>query len=372
MRKRMKFNALISTTLVVFLSGTVAQADIALETLGQKTLGELGDHTLLINTFDNRAVIYDTDSQEMLGMLSLGLNANAVEIDKEQGVIHVAENYFSRLARGERTDVVTTYEIKTLSAVSEVIIPPKHSSGSPMRHYSGVLDDGRFMLVNNITPAQSISVVNLKEGEFVGEIPTPGCGLVYPLAGLSFMQLCGDGTAQHISLTDSGTEVTRTRSEKFFDLENDPLMEKPVSTDTGWVFNTFKGKVYRVSHDGEFKVEALFTITDEDGAWRVGGIQPLSYHRGSNLLLALMHEGGEDTHKDHGTQVWIYDLGSQQQVHRFVLDNPASAIQVSQDQDPRMYAAFVATSQVDIYDLRKNKLVGSLTGISTPTILQNL
>ena len=80
--------------------------------------------------------------------------------------------------------------------------------------------------------------------------------------------------------------------DRFFDLEDDPLMEKGVKTPDGWVFNTFKGRVFRISYQGAFEIEELFTITDEEGLWRVGGMQPLTYHAGANLLLALMHQGG--------------------------------------------------------------------------------
>ena len=148
-------------------------------------------------------------------------------------------------------------------------------------------------------------------------------------------------------------------------------MEKGVKTPDGWVFNTFKGRVFRISYAGAFKIEELFTITDEEGLWRVGGMQPLAYHTDANLLLALMHQGGEHTHKDPGTEVWMYDLGTKRLLHQLKLENPAVSLLVSQDENPRIYTSFVPTGKVEVYDLRQAKLLNSFT-VSGPTILQNL
>ena len=185
MTKRIKPYAL---ALLIFLALPHSiSADVAEESYGQLTLQDIPVHAVLVNTFNGRAVLFDADSERMLGMLSLGFGANAVEVDRSKGVVHVAETYFSRHSRGVRTDVVTTYELKTLSAINEIVIPPKHATGSPKRHYSGVLRDdtgSELMLVTNITPAVSVSVVDLKKGKFLQEINTAGCGLVYPVREL--------------------------------------------------------------------------------------------------------------------------------------------------------------------------------------------
>lgn len=352
-----------------------AVADVALENYGGTTLDEISKHTVTINTFADQLIVFDADNQRVLGTISLGSYTNALEIDRKKSVIHAAETYLSRHTRGERTDVVTTYDINTLSAVSEIVIPPKHAGGYPMRHYTGIIRDGdvELMLVVNITPAVSVSVVDLGRSEFTGEIMTAGCGLVYPSDGLSFLQLCGDGTAQHIRLGPDGSEQARVRSDVFFDLQVDPLMEKGVRTPGGWVFNTFKGDVFKVSvSEDKIVTQKLFQITDEANSWRVGGLQPLAYHTGNNLLLALMHQGGEATHKDPGTEVWYYDLTTGRRVHRLTLANLTTSIQVSQDDDARIYAGSTITSELVVYNLRTGNRTGGLTGLPLPTILQNL
>ncbi|MBT3830323.1 MAG: hypothetical protein HOB98_21980 [Gammaproteobacteria bacterium] len=365
----------IFTISLLCLLAMNARSELPLETYGQLTLDTLPQHTLLINTFSHKAVLFDADTQQMLGTISTGIGANAFEVDREKGIVHTAETYLSRHTRGQRTDVISTYDIKTLSPIGEITIAPKHPSGSPMRHYTGIVKDpeAELMLVTNITPAMSVSVVDLQSGTFLSEIPTAGCGLVYPSEKLSFLQLCGDGRAQLITLNKKGEELSRVRSEIFFDLETDPLMEKPARSEAGWVFNTFHGKVFQVTTEaGKIKVSLLFNVGDDDEGWRIGGMQPVALHVPSQLLLLLMHQGGENTHKDPGTEVWYINLATGATTHRLSLAVPANSIQVSQDESALLYAGSIAEDQVQIYDLKTTVSRGTISDIELPTILQNL
>jgi methylamine dehydrogenase heavy chain len=352
-----------------------AIAEIKPETLTVETFKDAGPHGILVNSlFGDLAEIYNADTGKFMGQISLGAWANAVEIDTENRLFHVAETYLSRHTRGERTDVITSYEFDTLSAKQEVVIPSKHASGLPHRNYTGMTDDGRFMMVNNITPAMSISVVDLSQSKFTGEIATAGCGLVYPTGNRSFLQICGDGALQLITINDDGSENSRVRSDNFFNVDKDPLMEKAVRTNKGWVFNTFQGELFRVSVNGKsIAVESLFNLDQKGEGWRIGGIEALAYHPGSDVLLALMHQGGEDTHKDPGTEIWIFNLSSERLLHKLKLDNMATSITVSQDGEPLIYTMFVGSVTLDIYDLRKGIKVGNIENIGmVPTIVQNL
>jgi len=360
---------------VLLFSVLNAVAEIPSESYGQLTMETLPARGLLVNTFSARTILFDADTQQVLGMVSNGIGANAFEVDRDRGLMHTAETYLSRHTRGERTDVITTYELRTLSPISEITIASKHASGSPQRYYTGIVknENVELMLVTNITPAVSVSVADVNSGKFLSEIATAGCGLVYPVEGLSFMQLCGDGSAQLITLNDKGEEQSRVRSKGFFDIQDDPLMEKPVRTDTGWIFNTFKGKLFQLAVRGKkIKVTSLFTVDDGNDGWRIGGMQPVAYHGPSNLLLLLMHQGGEGTHKDPGTQIWYINLDDGTTSHRLKLDTPANSILVSQDDEPLLYTSSIVQDQVHIYDLKTTVLQGVLSELGTPTILQNL
>ena len=350
-------------------------AEIEVETLTTETFKDAGPHGILVNSlFSNVAEIFDADTGEMMGQLSLGAWSNSVEIDKKNKLFHVAETYLSRHTRGDRTDVVTSYDFKTFTAKHEVKIPNKHASGSPHSSNTGMTDDARFMMVMNLSPAMSISVVDLRQSKFVSEIATAGCGLVYPVGNRAFLQLCGDGTVQLISLKNDGNEKSRVRSKQFFNVDKDPVMEKAARTDKGWVFPTFSGDLFLVSVDDEsITVEPLFNVDMENEGWRIGGMQSIAYHTGNDLLLALMHQGGEHTHKDPGTEVWIFDLSAERLLHRLKLENMATAIAVSQDDNPLIYSTFIHGVSLDIYDLGTGKKISSIENVGvTPSIIQNL
>jgi methylamine dehydrogenase heavy chain len=161
---------------------------------------------------DGRAYLVDADSGEMLGMLSTGLQFQNLQFPRAYDHIYSAETYYSRGTRGERTDVISIYDPRTLAPEGEIVIPAKRQNGVPVTSFTGMTDDDRFVMVYNFTPAQSVTVVDVVARRVAGEIATPGCALVYPGGTRRFAMLCGDGTVLTVDLADDGSERARTRS----------------------------------------------------------------------------------------------------------------------------------------------------------------
>jgi methylamine dehydrogenase heavy chain len=183
----------------------------------------------------------------------------------------------------------------------------------------------------------SVSIVDLQERSFVGEISTAGCAMVHPTADGEFMQMCGDGTLQLISLDSAGGEAGRQRSRKFFDIDEDPVMDYAVPSAAGWILVTYHGKVFEVTFDNGIRIGkpwSLLTEADEEEGWRIGGNQPMAYNAASGVLLTLMHQGGEGSHKDPGTEIWAYDFANKRRGYRLQLEAPVGAIEVTADDDP--------------------------------------
>ena len=85
-----------STISLLCLLAVQARSDLPLETYGQLTLDELPQHTLLINTFSHNAILFDADTQQMLGTISTGIGVNDFEVDLNKSIVHTAETYLSR------------------------------------------------------------------------------------------------------------------------------------------------------------------------------------------------------------------------------------------------------------------------------------
>lgn len=316
---------------------------------------------------DGKAFLLDGDSGRMLGMLSTGFGFNGVVLPKNAAAIYSPEIYFSRHTRGERTDVVTVYDPRELRPVAEIPIPPKRVSSMPMLANSRLTDDDRFLLVYNYTPAQSITVVDTKARKFVGEVDVAGCALVYPTGPRSFFSLCGDGTALLVQLDDDGKAAGKARSAQLFDPVRDPVTEKAVRSGSTWLFASFHGDIVPIEATPQgLKAGARWSLLDEadrKGSWKPGGMQHLALHEASGRLYSLMHVGGEDTHKDPGTEIWVYELAGKRRTQRIALKEPATSIAVTADAKPLLFAIFIAAQKVDVYDGQSGELLRTVPEI---------
>ena len=278
----------------------------------------------------HRTALFDADSGDMLGSISGGtagvgfIVAPVSSPDRKE--IYVAESYYSRGVRGDRTDVVTVYDGRTLQPLHEIPIPPKRAEYYPGNAANALSDDGRFLAVFNLTPMTSLSIVDVQARRFVGEVQAPGCSLVYAAGPRRFFMLCANGAALTVTLDDEGREQAVARTAQFFDANKDPLTEKAVRRGNEWLFVSFEGQVRAVDVSGpELRFAEPWSLVDDAdraASWRVGGGQHLAVHAASARLYALMHQGGPDTHKNPGTEVWVYDLAARRRVQRIAVTNP--------------------------------------------------
>ena len=278
----------------------------------------------------HRTALFDGDAGELLGQISSGTAGVGFVIaplfSPDHREIYLAETYYARGVRGDRTDVVTVYDATTLQPIGEVVIPPHRAEYFPGNASSALTDDGRFMAVFNLTPVTSVSIVAVRERRFVTEVSTPGCSLVYGAGPRRFLMLCANGSALTIKLDDEGHETDVKRTAPFFDPQKDPVTEKAVRRGNEWEFVSFDGVVHPVDVSGDEptfgETWPLFDDTDRKASWRIGGAQHLAVHAASGRLYALVHQGGPDSHKDPGTEVWVYDLGTHKRLQRIATLNP--------------------------------------------------
>jgi methylamine dehydrogenase heavy chain len=316
--------------LIVSLSGGLRSQ--AQESLGQSAalLAEPGPHWMWIgDAVLHRAVIVDGDDGRFLGQVPGGNGIIAPHRSRDGREIYQAETYFARGTRGARSDLVSVRDARTLAVLAEIEIPGKRSEHVSWVDGSALSDDVRVLAVFNLNPATSLSIVDLAERRFAGEIETPGCALVYGAGARRFFSLCADGSALVVTLDDRGALAERAKTERFFDPSADPLIDKGERGGNEWIFASFEGVVHPIDVSGPaLRFAPTWRLTDDadrEASWRIGGMQPLALHAPSGRLYALLHQGGADSHKQPGTEVWVYDLAKRARERRVVLRNPAAA-----------------------------------------------
>jgi hypothetical protein len=62
-------------------------------------------------------------------------------------------------------------------------------------------------------------------------------------------------------------------------------------------------------------------------------------HKTSGRLFVLMHPGTHWTHKEDGTEVWVFDTAARSRIARFALQQPSSSIAVTQDDEPLLFVS---------------------------------
>jgi len=319
-----------------------------------------------------RIDIIDGDARKMLGQLTGGYLAN-FEISPDHREFYSIDTYYSRGWRGVRTDVVSIFDAKSLSFEAEVEIPPKRILIVPKRDTARVTPDGRFMLVTNMTPATSVSVVDLKARKFAGEIDTPGCVQVLAPGNRQFSSMCADGSILTVQLDEAGAAKDKKQGKPFFDPNKDPVFDQPAVVGSKAYFDSYHGAIHMVDLSGiQAAPEADWSVysNDKEKSWRPGGWQTISYNEKRGLLFVLMHQGGEWTHKQFGTEVWVFDAAKKTRVGGIKLKSPAYSIYVSNSDNPILYTLSLLKSQMDEYSVPDGKHLGTVDQLGTPFLVQ--
>ncbi len=359
----------IWTLLAILTAAMTASAeDLVPELAVVEKVGKPTPHWLVLNDpnflgyLDSKVYLIDTDDGRMLGMLSTGAWHSATEFSPQFDMLYSPETYYSRGNEGERTDVLRFYDVENLTAQGEVVIPPKRGAGAPHRAYSGRSDDGRFVYIVNMTPAMSVTVVDVGARKVAAEVATPGCTMVYPTGDRSFASLCGNGTVLHTSLNDDGTRKGSNTTEVFFDANTDPLTEKADRIGDVWYFVSFSGRVYELSAtDSGVSLGESWSVSsrsEHGNGWRPGGAHFVAAHPQAGLFVG-MNSQGDDSHKVSAEEIWQFDLETRKRVRKLALDEPVARIAVSRDSAP-VLAAATEGPEIYLFDGLTGERTGSL------------
>jgi methylamine dehydrogenase heavy chain len=346
---------------LAIVSRSLAAPPLPAEHLTKETLAPNNPHRLYVvddafeNEIDARVDLFDGDTYRTLGQIDAGFNPGA-NLSPDGKTTIVGTTYFSRGSRGTRTDVVEFNDNATLSVTHEIVLPSKRAMTLPTLFNLAYSADSRFVYVSYVTPAASFGVLDPVKYSVIGEIDTAGCVLVIPSGPNRVSSICESGRLLTVTLDAQGHEASRAMSDAFFDPDKDPIFVQGVPTNDGYAFLSFLGQVHEVDFSGAqpaFREPWSLVSAAEKGQWRPGGQQIGAIHRRLDKLFVPMHRGGEGTHKDGGTEIWVFDMKTHQRVARWPMSaqkvEPVVAIQVSQDDAPILFAA-TNHSDVAVFD----------------------
>jgi len=331
------------------LLGSATAADFVPEQISVSDLSPATPNRLYVSDVaishivDGRLHIVDGETLKYEGVVGTGFTGLAT-LSPDRSEIYVATTYLAKLNRGERTDQVDVYDSHSLKIKAEIGIPPKHAQALPYKGVINTTPDGRFIIVQNATPASSLSVVDRKAAKFVTEIPTPGCWgvMVTQSANNRFSTTCGDGTLLTITLKPDGTPADQQRSERLFDPDKQPVYTQTENEGDLYYFLSFHGQIYTANLAGAVATigESWSLLTPEDVAanWRPGGYQPFALNHANRQFYVAMHpDGAEGSHKNPAAEIWAIDLQSKKRVAR-VAGNNAVALAVTRAKTPLLIA----------------------------------
>ena len=343
------------------------------------------DHWLMVHDAaffhmrEGRYYIVDPEAGTVGGQVQAMLSADFIATYAQSQVRqehYVVESFFSRGGRGgERTDVVTIYDMASLAVKGEVIIPPKRYSGMPSLFTAALTDGDRLLVVYNFTPSQSLTVVDLEKREFVAEHDIAGCALAIPTGAAGVTSICSNGAFLTTSFSDGGAKVSSVYTSAVIDME-DPMFEKAGFVDGIGYFPTFSGDFLPVDLSGEAAVpgERWPAVTEEErtAGWRPGGLQLVAADRLGRLYLLMHPQGREGSHKDGGNEVWVFDPKAQKRIARIPLATWGISIGLSNAQQPLLVVT-TGDLQLETYDTESGELIKTLlVEAQTPFIVRGV
>jgi methylamine dehydrogenase heavy chain len=314
------------------------------------TLPPPGAHRFITVTGRQGMIIFDGDSGKIEGQVPASHDSN-LALSADSSRIYIAETMWTRQTRGDRLDLLSIYDGKTLNLLKEINLPGRALVGEKIRDLD-LNASGNRAYVYNLHPASSVIWVDLKKQAVGGTVEIPGCALVFPWHDDGFSSLCGDGSLATIVVpNDAPAKVTHTAP--FFDAANDPIFDNSlVDRATGKaIFLTYTGLIYSATLGPEPVIDKPWSMQAAAGqkaagmgvdelAWRPGGIQPFAWHMDSGRLFVLMHPGNYWSHFQSGTEIWVLDLKTRALITRFPIRADAGSVKsiaVSQHAKPQLF-----------------------------------
>ena len=196
----------------------------------------------------------------------------------------------------------------------------------------------------------------------LGSIDIPGCSLIYPSGERGFSTLCASGTLLSVALNPEGRASGRTESARFNDLDENPLFTTSAAIGGVDYFPTLLGDLQPIDMRGEqakvLPSWSLVSPQERVAHWRPSGWQLIASDGQKRLYVVMQANAVEGSHKDPGTEVWVFDPVKKTRVERLRLVRPGSSIALTRGAAPLLVVQ--TSDRVDVYDPKNGSLIRSL------------
>jgi methylamine dehydrogenase heavy chain len=309
----------------------------------------------LAHGVDAKIHVVDGDSFRILGQLSNG-SFGVFTVAADGKTLFNATSFYSRGDHGTRTEVLEFYDPQSLLPTGEVILPLSRAQSNGVSALMAESAGGKYLFVQDATPATSVTIVDLAARKLLSTIPTAGCYGIYPsvIEAGRFSALCGDGSVLTVAIDPTGHETGRRRSGLLFDPQSDPLFLNGIANGRTTLFLTFLGNVHDIDMSGEVATQVApwsiaASVPRSDG-WRPGGVQPFAYAASTGSLYVGMHPNGhEGSHKEGAKEIWKVDMARHAVVARHAA-NSVISLQVSREAVPVLFAVNGDAGSITRYD----------------------
>lgn len=320
-----------------------------------------------------KVIIVDVaaDTHEYKGAIGAAQFATFMESSVREE-LYVAETFYSRGTVGERTDVVTIYDKKTLDKTDEIVLPAGNRGLFVTNKYAmQLVGDDRYLLLFNFTPAASVSVIDMQTRRLLNEIPVPGCSMVYPTGARGFSSLCADGSILTIQFDVEGRQTSKHVTTPFFDVDDDPVFDKPTYIGGVAYFVSYKARVYPVDLSAAKPTVgsswSLVSTVEKAANWRPSGWQVITSDEDEELFVIMQPDGFDGSHKSGGEQIWVANTGTRKIVRKLHPQTAAFSLEFVTGQNPMLTATNV-NMWLDVYTPEGERLRSITLGDSAMPI----
>ncbi|MEO9779449.1 MAG: amine dehydrogenase large subunit [Sedimentitalea sp.] len=311
----MKNNAITALSLLSVLGGqAVAQeVDLQPETLIVEERISEGEHVYVMDmgiSGPSSIMVLNADDLSLEGNIGAG-NFSQMLMSPDKSSIYTSSVFMTRYTYGDVEAVIGEWDSQALTGKREIIVSNKLAQTLSQKGALNLSADGDYLVVQNATPATSVSIVSLTENKEVVEIPTPGCWTAYPaLDSSAFSTLCGDGTVVKYTYSADGGFGDPARSDKIFDPDANPVFGNAVRVGGNLVYVSYAGALLVVDDSGDVPT-LTNTIEFAEEGWAPSGYNLMGYHEPSQTLFITMHSNPFDgSHKLPAEEIWAINMES--------------------------------------------------------------